>query len=411
MTVALDASRVTAPPAVVLCQNITGLATTRALAAAGVDVHRFLLDAESRARFSHIGTKIPLYGVHHDQPLLLRFLADYCQKLGTRPVVFPSGDGMALFLAKHAEMLRAHCIFPSTSYKDLYGLVSKDGLYAHAEAAGVPLVPHLVANDIESVAAWSQMHAGPYLIKPYYDSSEVQRPFGKNLQLADRASLLDYFARHQLCAVIVQQLIEGGDGYIFDCYGYCDKVGRILSMATHRRWRQYPPHLGTTCFGEIPANFGSDADQQIFAQTEKLVSQFRYHGIFGIEWLLDRATGQFRVIDFNARPFLTIGHLHACGLNLPALAYQELTGRLPATVERIPTLRHRYWIAMERDLISLHETEPNPLIAVRQWLRATSLSSSFAYQSWTDPGPGITEFFALAGRMVRYFGKKLLPRH
>ncbi len=393
-------------PAIVLCQSLTGLSLVRALAQAGVDVHGLMLDERSFTRFSRYGKKIPLYGKHKDETFLLQFLTGYCHKLGNHPVVFPSSDRMALFLAKHADTLRDCCLFSSTTYEDLASLVSKDGLYRQALAAGVGVIPHIISQDAGAIAAWSVDNAAPYLLKPFYDSIDTVRPFEKNIQLATREDLRDYVTMHGTQSMIVQRLIEGGDGYVFDCYGYCDRDGRVLTMASHRRLRQHPPNFGSTCFGEIPASFGADADRQIFENTTRLLGNLRFHGIFGIEWLYERETGRFYVIDFNARPFLTIGHLHACGLNLPLLAYQELTGQLPGQIDRQPALRHILWSDLTRDLLTLHEIETGELQALKIWLSTLLRCRSFGNPDWRDPGPGIAEVLAIARRFATYLGKQ-----
>ena len=61
------AKNVPTRPAIVLCQNVTGLATLRALAQTGVEVHCFLLEENSFARFSRYGRKVRLCGKHHDE--------------------------------------------------------------------------------------------------------------------------------------------------------------------------------------------------------------------------------------------------------------------------------------------------------------------------------------------------------
>ena len=98
-------------------------------------------------------------------------------------------------------------------------------------------------------------------------------------------------------------MIRGGDGNIFDCYGLCDRGGRVVSMTSHQRLRQYPPDFGATSMGEIPAALPTKDEQFLFAATERLFNTVRFHGIFGIEWLRDETTGAFYLIDFNARPF------------------------------------------------------------------------------------------------------------
>ena len=228
--------------------------------------------------------------------------------------------------------------------------------------------------------------------------------------LATREDLLGYAARYGTRSMIVQRLIHGGDGYIFDCYGYCDAGGRVLTMASHRRLRQNPPNYGSTCYGEIPANFGAEADQKIFAHTEQLLGKVRYHGIFGIEWLYERTSGNFYVIDFNARPFITIGHLLACGLNLPELAYLDLIDQLPAGVERLPALKHLLWMDLMRDVDTMHAVEANSWLAIWIWLSTLLRCRSFAYQSRRDPMPGIAKLLALGYKFVTYFFNKVIGR-
>ena len=138
-----------------------------------------------------------------------------------------------------------------------------------------------------------------------------------------------YAADYGTDSIIIQRMIQGGDGFIFDTYGYSDRTGQILTMASHRRLRQNPSNFGSTSFGEIPSQLSTEAERSIFAATERLLGHIKYHGIFGIEWLLEQSTGKFYLIDFNARPFTSIGHLADCGMNLPALTYAELTNELP----------------------------------------------------------------------------------
>jgi predicted ATP-grasp superfamily ATP-dependent carboligase len=243
-------------------------------------------------------------------------------------------------------------------------------------------------------------------LKPFYEGIAVQRPFEKNCLFRTREELLEYAGKYGTKAMIVQRVIRGGDGHIFDCYGYCDADGRVLTMATHRRLRQSPPDFGSTCFGEIPANFGAATDARLIANTERLLDRVRYHGIFGIEWLHERESDNFYLIDFNARPFTTIGHLHDCGLNLPMLAYLDLTGQLPAHIARFPVLEHRLWMDLIRDIETLHSMKPSAWTTIRQWLATVWRCHSYAYQSWRDPLPGVFRIFAIATKLLMFLRKR-----
>jgi predicted ATP-grasp superfamily ATP-dependent carboligase len=195
-------------------------------------------------------------------------------------------------------------------------------------------------------------------------------------------------------------MLRGGDGHIFDCYGFHDRDGRTLAIASHQRWRQCPCDLGSTSLGEIPANLEPDIETSLFSETKRLLSSTAYHGIFGIEWLRERDTGAFYVIDFNARPFTTVGHLTDCGLNLPALAYSELTSEEPASVERRPALERMFWVDLLGDIESFVETRRNHKIGFGEWLVSVLGCRSFAYLNWRDPAPGIDRLGKIAHRLL-----------
>jgi predicted ATP-grasp superfamily ATP-dependent carboligase len=198
-------------------------------------------------------------------------------------------------------------------------------------------------------------------------------------------------------------MIRGGDGNIFDCYGLIDRFGRVVCLTSHHRIRQYPPNFGATSFGEIPAPLPGGAEQFLFAATERLFKTVRFHGIFGIEWLRDEKTGAFYLIDFNARPFLTIGHLRDCGVNLPLLAYRDLVGQSLVEVDPRPAVKRKRWIYISKDLDTfrmLRSTRQR--ISGMAWLMSVAKCQSYAYLSWRDPLPGVRSILRILVRAFWY---------
>ncbi len=394
------------PAVIVLAKSLTGLATLRALSRLDIELHVVFFDANDPIAASCFGIKNYFPHGEHNDKALLTFLVEYTQKLGNSPVVIPTSDSLALFLARNHALLGLSCRLWETTYDALNEIISKDGLYRLAISAGVDTIPWIVTNHHAELREWCVSNPAPYLLKPFYVALDIPRPFEKNFLLHSRDALLNYAATYGTDSIIVQRMIEGGDGYIFDSYGYCDRTGKILTIASHRRLRQYPPDLGSTCFGEIPAKFGEAAEHAMFAATERLLSKTKYHGIFGIEWLYDRTKGKFYLIDFNARPFSSIGHLEACGMNLPALAYLDLTLQLPSNIEYKPALKHIVWIDLLRDLQSLRTTTVFAGQAVKKWLASILRSASFGHQSWRDPIPGIHELATIVQRTLQFLLKK-----
>ena len=207
---------------------------------------------------------------------------------------------------------------------------------------------------------------------------------------------------HGAEALVVQRMIRGGDGNIFDCYGLCDRDGRVISISSHQRLRQFPPDFGTTSMGEIPAAIPSRDEQVLFAATEQLLNTVKYHGIFGIEWLREETTGTFYLIDFNARPFLTIGHLLDCGVNLPLLAYRELTGQSLADVKQRPAVQRKRWVYISNDIDTFRELRAVGRLGFLPWLLSLATCQSFAYLSWSDPLPGVHSVLNVFKRACRF---------
>ncbi|NIR58450.1 MAG: hypothetical protein GWO02_02465 [Gammaproteobacteria bacterium] len=181
-------------------------------------------------------------------------------------------------------------------------------------------------------------------------------------------------------------------------------------MASHRRIRQLRPDFGTTTFGEIPACTGEAREERLFEVTERLLSKVRYHGIFGIEWLHDVDDDELYLLDFNARPFSSIGHLVDCGLNLPLAAYRELCGESPLGLQPRPPLRHGYWLDFNRDLESFAIKHTRGVLGWREWLATLSRARSFACFTLRDPGPGIYRLGQLAGVVARGVSKYVTRR-
>jgi D-aspartate ligase len=390
------------PPAIVLCNTVTGIATVRALAECGVEVHACIFREDDPLHDSRHAIKVPCYHLQSDDTALVEFLIEYAVKLGNRPVVLPTGDAHALLLAQYAPELDRHCRIWQLPNADLARLVNKTMLYEAADDAGVPIIPSLSTPTLGELLIWSQHHEGPYILKPSYEGVGGCKLNGKNLVLEGREQLLSYVSNHGAEALVIQRMLHGGDGNIFDCYGFCDRDGRVVCLTSHLRIRQYPPDFGATSLGEIPAPLPPQDEQFLFEATERLFRGIRFHGIFGIEWLREEKTGAFYLIDFNARPFLSIGHLRDCGVNLPFLAYRELIGQSLADVASRPAVKRKRWVYITKDIETFRELRVIGRLGLFSWLASVASCRSFAYVSWRDPKPGMRSILQIVRRVCRY---------
>ncbi len=399
-----------APGAIILSRPLTGLATARCLGKANIRAHALLFERGDGARWSRYCSSEDIPEDTGGEDAIVERIIELGKLDGERPVVFPCSDAQALLLARNLSRLLPFVRCFSTPSDILTGIVSKDGLYRLAGQAGVPTIEAIVAPGVAQLAQWSAQHEGPYFLKPYYAGIRATALPRKNHVLHSRAELLAFVAQHGSEALIVQQLVLGGDGHVFDVYGACDCDGRVMGLASHRRWRQEPPDRGVTSYGEIPAGIDALEEAELFAMTRRLLAGTRYHGIFGIEWLRDRRTGDFYLIDFNARPFTSIAHLQFSGLNLPALAYRELVEGASAGTSPEPRIARSLWVDFLSDSSVFLERRTRGELTLLAWLGSLARARSYAYLDWRDPLPALQRGFETVARALRHFTRRL-ARH
>lgn len=391
------------PTVIVLARSVTGLETVRCLGQAGIKVHAIYFEKGDPIRFSRYCSASYFDDSAKNEQALLDHLIASSRKTGHCPVAVPTCDAHALLLAKNKDMLRPYCMVMTDDYSSLINVIYKQNLHSQAVLAGLQIIPSIVAPNLDEIAAWSAIHQAPYLVKPSYTGVPTARLKQKNMVIPSREALLAFVSAGNTQSLIFQRVIPGGDGYIFDCYGYCNKKREVLTMASKRRLRQHLPDYGTCTMGEIPAYLDESTEATIFAHTKQLFRQVKYHGLFGVEWLYDRSTKRFHVIDFNARPFMSIGHVSAAGLNLPALAYADLVGADISGTEQTPRLKHIIGVDLMRDLESLAMNRKEAKLSLRTWLGSLFKCRYFYYSDWHDPGPAIARILEIFRRVILHF--------
>ncbi len=382
--------------AIVLEGHTTSLAAARALHDSGLEVTVLSLSDEDLCRGSRAFETFAARAVDSPEDLLAQ-LEGLGRRFQLAPFLLPCSDEAALFCAEHRERLERGFLVWNNELEALRALIGKERLYARAVELGLPVPPGIRANDRAALEAWLGRHSGPYLCKPSYradersdlDHCEIVSEAQAVLALADRVGGQ---------GLLVQEQRLGGDGHVYDCYGLCDGAHRIRALATHRRLRQQPAHSGATSYGEIPA--GPPAlERRLIELTERLFAGLPFHGIFGVEWLHDTEHDALYLLDVNARVFSSVGHLAACGMNLPRLAFDELCGQLDVAYR--PRLEPKRWVDMARDLESFRSHHDTDGLTLVHWLGEVLRAESRALWRIDDPGPGLRQFARVSNRLVR----------
>jgi D-aspartate ligase len=288
------------PAAVVDVGWVNGLAAVRSLGRAGVRV----LAVDHRPSALGFRSK-------YAEPLMSpdpfedehRFV-NFVRALG-EVVVFPTHDDSLNALGRYADDLEALTPFPS--WDVLERVQSKRAQLEQAAAAGIDIP----AGDPDTF---------PVIVKPER-SVEFKRRFRRQaFRCSTPAELEEALAKSNEFGPIVQELIPGGDDTLYTVGSYIDADGRALGVFCGRKLRQTPPGIGTCRVGEAVWV------QEAVDAALTLLAAFDYRGISQVEFKRDPRDGRYKLMEINARLWQWHGLAAACGVDLPLIAYRDLTG-------------------------------------------------------------------------------------
>ena len=243
------------------------------------------------------------------------------------PVLFYEEDRDLLLVSRHRERLAQGFRFVVPDATLVEDLVDKARFQALAEREGLP-VPATQRLRPGSGSKLADVDLRfPIVVKPVTRRTDAWVPIAKSnkaLRVEDRAALAALWEKLAAAdlEVLAQELIPGPETRIESYHVYAAEDGRILGEFTGRKVRTYPAE-----FGYSTALTVTD-EQDVTKLGRSLVERLGFRGVAKFDF--KRAEDdQLYLLEVNAR-FNLWHHLGAvAGVNLPAVVFQELTGRQP----------------------------------------------------------------------------------
>ena len=311
----------TVPAAVVDVGWVNGLAAIRSLGRAGVRVLAVDHRPSALGFRSRYAERFLSPSAHDDET---RFIA-FVRALG-EVVVFPTHDEGLNAISRHLGDL-PEVLAPFPAWDVLERIQSKRSQLEAAEEAGV---------DIPA----EEPSTFPVIVKPDR-SVEFKRRYKRQAFRCDTPAQLEQaLEQTQEFGPIVQELIPGGDDALYTVGSYLTRDGRALGVFSGRKLRQTPPGIGTCRVGE--AVWVPEAVDAAL----RLLRELEYFGLSQVEFKRDPRDGRFRLMEINPRLWQWHGLASACGVDLPRLAYEDLTGPTPAEATMDKTLGTRWAITL-----------------------------------------------------------------
>ena len=362
-----------------------GLAVSRSLGRAGIPVTGIARDSHEfglRSRYLEHRLVVP----PQNDDAVLEVLQ------GERAVFFPERDEHVEFVLRHWEDVHALADTPLPNDAEaVRRLRRKDLLPLAAAEADVPTPGTVLADSDDAVR-----DAGlrPPLVVKAAEGQEYSLVFGQKAVLArdvDEALAAVAQARELGFQMIVQEVVPDSHERVYSLLTYIGRSGEPLVTLVGRKVRQGPLRFGTSAVFEV------DYEPRVLDLGLRLLRSVGYTGIAHVEFAQDPRDGEFQLLEVNTRLPVWAALASHRQLDLPRLAYEDLSG---TEVVPVPTFTDQLtWIYLAKDVwVSLQMARRRELRAgefASRYLRGPKARAVFARD---DPWPAVASLGYLRSR-------------
>lgn len=299
------------------------------------------LDAPSRAsRYCTEFIHVPDFSGQPRQ--LLQVLEMLYQRHGRKLPVFATADpDLEALTAVHDEAVRfAHTLLLDPGL--VTRLMNKRTFNVLAEQAGLPVPCTFTPASLEEALGLLPTLTYPIIIKPAFPTEwkHAELPLEISQAKAILAESVDalkdictQLARWQ-CQYVIQEHVPGEDDEHYDVHVYMDQAGQARATYCGRKWRIYPAHAGSGCLVE------SLHEPALEAMAVDILQRIGFRGLANMNFKRHAATGEFKLLEINARVSQWNILPARSGVNLAWIAYEDACG-LPQRPP--PTRRAGVW--------------------------------------------------------------------
>jgi D-aspartate ligase len=350
----------------------------RALGMAGIPVAFFGRDDEPARLSRHVRASLPWIDPWERQDELVDALLAFAAAQRQPPVLCPQTDATLLLASRHRERLAERFRQALADAELIEQLVDKGRFQLLAAEHALP-VPR--AQRLRPVAGGPPPALEvpfPLVVKP------LTRTPGWN-QLAGASKALHMLGKEDFAAawpelselpteLLAQQLIAGPESRIESFHVYVDESGAIAGEFTGRKIRTYPLDYGHSTAVEVVAL------PDVAELGRDVIARLALKGLAKLDFKRDDA-GRLHLLEINPRFNLWHYPGAIAGVNLPALAYADLTGDERPPVAAQP--RRIAWVDPLQDMRAAHADGVPPL----RWLRFLAGCRAICGLARADPAP------------------------
>ena len=340
-------------------------------------------------------------------PDSLEFVLDAGRRIGGPPVLVVADDTAQGFLTDNEEALQEVFTFPRQPPGLMQRLYSKRGLYDLCLEHDVPTASTAFPQSRDEAREAIERAVFPLVLKPIDKARWFQQRHGIPMFIARDApealAAYDRFEEPEAPNLMLQEYIPGPSASVWVFTGYFDDDCELLFGAGGTKLRQYPIHVGTTCFGDVRSN------PELEKVTARFVKALGYRGVFDCGYRYDAREGRYKLLDAHPR----VGaNFRQCvgrdGLDVVRAMYLDLTGQ---PVPRDVPAEGRVWWVEDFDVAAAVDSWREGGFSLRRWARTLRRVDEPAWFARDDLAPFRAMCVRRAGAICRRLltnGKKRL---
>ena len=308
-------------------------------------------------------------------------LREIGHKLGGRPILIPTTDQGAIWVAEHAEALQEAYCFPRQDAALIRLLCDKGRMQDLARRSGVPTAQAVVPRSKKDVEEFLEAAVFPVMVKAT-DADRLRRYIGGTKFLIqtprELLALYDKAEDGPEPNLLIQEFIPGED-WMFD--GYFDKNSECLFGLTGMKIRRFPVNTGVTSLGVCLRN------ETVEKTTAEFMKAIGYRGILDIGYRYDRRDQQYKVLDVNPRIGCTFRlFTDTSGMDVVRALYLDVTGQPVAPAQ---AAEGRKWIVEDFDLLSALRSWKDGALKLKDWVGSLHGIQEAACFAFDDPLPAL----------------------
>ena len=306
-------------------------------------------------------------------------LLEIGRRLGGRPILIPTTDRGAIWVAENAAVLHEEFRFPCQDAALFRPLCDKGRMQELARRSGVPTAQGTVPESKEDLEKFFDTARFPVMAKAIDADRLRRRTGGTKFLIETPRELLQLYAKaedREEPNLLIQEFIPGED-WMFD--GYFDKNSQCIFGVTGKKLRRFPVNTGVTSLGVCLRN------DTVEKTTIAFMKAIGYHGILDIGYRYDRRDGQYKVLDVNPRIGCTFRLFTATnGMDVARALYLDMTGQSVAPSQ---AAEGRKWIVEDFDFFSSLRSARDRTLRLKDWLRSLRGVQEAACFALDDPLP------------------------